>query len=539
MKVMKKDAVGERMNPSSRPLPNRPLDWVLSIICAEMARNIAEMEESLARHEHKEEENFDVLADVRRRVRDAQARYERWRWVPVLNRRLHTVWMNAREPLKKIKDEIQRGRRETDDIRKSLAKTVISYDMLIMLGQREYSVPDPMPLRTKNFLRRFEDLNRRGLVQENIHELASALSEILGDWAAASLLYIQSKKSIIVSENTEERESYLLFDKSRGTFVETQEGYIKHSANNYVMHRIYLPVPRSWETKMVRDGASIDDSAVNHVMSRVWIGFTDYERFEPYLPRSYRKVPPDLDFESLRIDMGGRFFAFSKHQRDMAIKEMGERQGWRCSLCGSYGGLVWDRLRDMRSAEMSEPLVLRPQWKFRRVDNDIAVAELTDLLLICRDCDLSFETGRLESLLRGKDGALVDRVRVHVHRRRMMLLRCEETVLAARERALEQHLLSFAGISRWIIDLSHLPEFSSVFKDGIVAPEDSLIAGLPVLSEDGEELHPARSLNDILVEMEKKTIMLDKDTHNLQRENTSVFLSKPMMPEPGKSIEPS
>ena len=536
---MTEGAAGERMNPSSGPLPSRPLDWVLTIICAGLARNIAEMEEALARHENKEEENLDILADVRRRVRDVQARYERWRWVPFLNRSLHAALMNAREPLKRIKDEIQRSRREADDIRKSLAKTVISYDMLIMLGQREYSVPDPMPLRTKNFLRRFDELNRSGLVQENIHELASALSEILGDWAAASLLYIQSKKPIISVENEEERESCLVFDKARGRFVETQAGYVKSITNNYVMRRIYLPVPRSWEAKMVQAGASIDDSAVNHVMSRVWIGFTDYERFEPHLPRSYRKVPPDLDFEALEIDMGGRSFAFSKHQRNRAIKEMGERQGWRCSLCGSYGGLVWDRLRDMRSAEMSEPLVLRPQWKFRLVNNDTAVAELTDLLLICRDCDLAFETGRLESLLRGKDGALAERVRVHVHRRRMMLLRCEETFLAAREKALERHLLSFAGVSQWILDLSRLPEFSSVFKDGIVAPEESLIVGLPILSEDGEELHPARSLDDILVEIEKKTIMLDKDMHNCQRENPSVLLSGPVMSEPGKSMNPS
>jgi hypothetical protein len=244
-------------------------------------------------------------------------------------------------------------------------------------------------------------------------------------------------------------------------------------------------------------------------MSRVWVGFSDYERFEQYLPRAYRKVPPDLDFEALALGVTTSGFPPSHRQRARVVREMAERQGWRCSLCGCYGGLVWDRLRDMRSAEMSEPLVLRPQWQFRRVTDGAAVAELTELLLICRDCDLAFETGRLEKLLRGRDGSLAERVRDHVHRRRMMLLRCEESVLTTRERTLERHLLSLAGVSRWILDLSRLPEFSDAFRDGIVAAEDHLIVGLPILSEDGEEVCRPRSLEDALGEIRAETTSPD------------------------------
>jgi hypothetical protein len=140
------------------------------------------------------------------------------------------------------------------------------------------------------------------------------------------------------------------------------------------------------------------------------------------------------------------------------------------------------------------------------VSDHVGVAELTELLLICRDCDLAFETGRLEKLLRGRDGSLAERVREHVHRRRMMLLRCEESVLTTREKALERHLLSLAGVSSWILDLSRLPEFSDAFRDGIVASEDHLIVGLPVLSEDGEEMCRHRSLEDVLAEIGTKTI---------------------------------
>jgi hypothetical protein len=121
----------------------------------------------------------------------------------------------------------------------------------------------------------------------------------------------------------------------------------------------------------------------------------------------------------------------------------------------------------------------------------------------------------------------------------MMLLRCEETFLAAREKALERHLLSFAGVSRWILVLSRLPEFSSVFKDGIVAPEESLIVGLPVLSENRDELHPARSLDDILVEIGNNVSMLDNDMSNSQKQNSGVLLHGQGMSVPGRSVNPS
>jgi len=488
------------------PVAGRPLDWILSIICSGMAREIAGMEERLSWHERHEEENFDALADARRRVRDAQERFERWRWVPLLGGRLHLVLARAREPLRRIKEQIQKERREADDIRKALTKTTISYDMLIMLGEREYSVPDPMPARTKRFLRRFEELNARGAVQENIHELASDLSEILGDWAAASLLYLQSRKLAAPAEEREEKESSLLFDKARGTFVETQAGYVKPIAQNHVMRRIYLPVPRRWEAKMVQAGASIDDSTVNHVMSRVWVGFSEYEKFESYLPRSYRKIPPDLDFESLNVEVDGKPFSFSRRQRQQAIKEMGERQGWRCSLCGSYGGLVWDRLRDMRSSEMAEPLVLRPQWKYMLRDGATGIAELSDLMLICRDCDLAFDDENLERLLVGKDSSLVQRVREHVHRRRMMLLRCEDSVLASRMQALREHLRKFSQVGTWVFELSRLSQLAPAFKDGIVADENFPVAGAPIVSEEGETLVSKRGLEDLLRQMAKAPV---------------------------------
>ena len=484
-------------------LPNRPLDWILSIICSGMAREIAVMEDRLALLEKREDEDLDVLGEARRRLKEAQRRLDRWKWVPFLGSSLRRAWLIVRDDVRSLKDNISSSRRESDRLRKNVAQASITYEMMIMLGQRDYCVPDPMPSRTRKFVRKFEEIHNKGLVQDHINELAKEISDILGDWAAASLLFLRARKQEQASDD-EARESSLVFDKARGVYIETQGGYVSASSAHHGLRRIYLPVPRRWEDRIVRAGGNIDDSTVNHVMSRVWVGFADYERFEQYLPKAYRKVPPDLDFEAAVLEVAASGFPPSPRQRARVVRDMAERQGWRCSLCGSYGGLVWDRLRDMRSAEMSEPLVLRPQWQFRRVGDDTAVAELTDLLLICRDCDLAFETDRLETLLRGREGSLAERVREHVHRRRMMLLRCEESVLATRERALERHLLSLAGVSRWVLDLSRLPEFSDAFKDGIVASEEHLIAGLPVLSEDGEELCRHRSLEDVLAEIGTK-----------------------------------
>lgn len=485
---------------SRAPKVSRPLDWVLTRVCAALAEAMAELEAEAERLDAKDEEVSEALGEARRRLKTYGALYDRWGWVPVYGRYVWHKVHSAKVAFSSLKAEISSLRHKANDVRRRLTKASISYDMLVVLGQREYCVPDPMPERTQRFLRRFERVQKEGTLQENVYHLAGDLSEILGDWAAASLLFLQAqKKTVSSSDETEIKESSLVYDKSKGMFVESSGGYVKPVAHSQVLHRIYLPIPRNWEARAVQAGARIDESTVAHVMSRVWVSFHEYEDFEEYLPKSYRKVPPELDFEELHIRFGGQEFRFDHRQEAAIEKHMAVRQGWRCILCGSYGGLVWDWVSDPKHSAASKPLVLRPQWQYRRYgDTNIGVAELADVLLICRDCDLAFDIERLRGMLVGKSEKLIERAMTHVHKRRMMLLRCEDGGLSLRQAALAAHFGRMASLTGWVLDFSGWSERLEPLRDGVVAPETIPIAGIPILSSSGEVLVEETPLEQVV-----------------------------------------
>lgn len=483
---------------------NRPLDWVLTEICGQLAADLAEMETKAGESGRLEEEAAEALGEARRRVRFLGSRYDRWWWIPLHGRSLARALQAERAKLSSAKAELLALRRMTDDLRKQIAQASLSYEMLLMLCQRDYCVPDPMPARTKRFLRRFEEAKREGRLRDQIHVFAGDVSEILGDWAAASLLFLQRRDGGAAAEGVEpvtERESSLVFDKERGAYVETHGGYVQRSSAAHSLHRIYLPIPRSWEAKAVAAGARIDDSTVNNVMSRVWVGFQDYENFEDYVPLAYRKAPPELDFEELHLQFAGREFALAPEQSGRLRKDLGGRQGSRCVLCGSYGGLVWDWLRDARSGAFSDPLTLRYQWRYRVHEQsaDVGVAELLDVLLICRDCDMAFDEARLRRLIADKDPKLVEKALGHLHKRRLMLLRCESETLAARQRELAGHFMRMADMSSWVIDLGELARRHPFLSEGVIADEVFPVAGVPIVSTMGELLSPERDVAAIVM----------------------------------------
>lgn len=490
--------MGSSSSPSVVSASNRPLDWVLTEICGHLAADLAELEAKASEHERLEDEASEALGDIRRRVRQLGARHETWWWVPFHGRRLARDLQAARARASSVRAELLALRRATDETRKRIAQASLSYEMLLMLGQRDYCVPDPMPARTQRFLRRFEEARRQERLRSQIHKFAGDVSEILGDWAAASLLFLQRRDGAASSEEhgQEERETSLVFDKGRGVYVETTGGYVRRSATTHSLHRIYLPIPRAWEAKAVAAGARIDDSTVNHVMSRVWVSFHEYESFEEYTPLVYRKTPPELDFEELHLQFGGKEFSFAAEQRALLRKDMEAKQGSRCVLCGSYGGLVWDWVKDARSDMSLEPLTFRFQWRYRRHhDTDVGVAELADLLLICRDCDIAFHESRLRQLVANKDPKLADRALSHLHKRRLMLSRCESETLAVRQKEMAEHLARMAGMSSWVVDLESMVRRFPVLGDGVIADETLPLSGAPIISSAGEVLVPARSVD--------------------------------------------
>ncbi|MFN3660820.1 MAG: hypothetical protein ACK4TN_06240, partial [Brevinematales bacterium] len=89
-------------------------------------------------------------------------------------------------------------------------------------------------------------------------------------------------------------------------------------------------------------------------------------------------------------------------------------------------------------------------------------------------------------------------------KRRMMLLRCEESVLSSHMRSFEGRYVSLKGISKWVLDLSFLNNFSSVFSRGVEVVEDMPIAGISVLDDIGDVLYSARSVSEVLDVFYKK-----------------------------------
>jgi len=483
----------------------RPFDWIMADICRHMAAEIDELEAALERDGRGREELAERAAELRREHARRRRRADGWGWLPLLGSRLRRQAAGLARELGALKGRMDAMRRAEDGRRRALVKAHLLYEMLILLSQRDYCVPDPAPLRSRRFMLRFEAARKSETVRRDVHALAEELSDILGEWAAASLLHLerQRREGEAGAGRTRHAESgtiepALVFDRTTGRYVETAIGQVRGTARLVASHRIYLPVPRAWEARLARAGARIDDSTVDHVMSRLWVGFDDYERFEEYLPRAYRRAPPELDFTFAPPSFGGHEFRLAPSQSRPLLAELGEAQGWRCVLCGSHGGLVWDRLRMAAGRGPEGPLALRPLWMAHRLDGHAGVATIVEMLLICRDCDLAFGGGGFETLLGAADGGLAEKARAHVRRRRMMLLRCDEVTLAHREAALRAERAGFDGIRRWVLDLSVLAARHAALGTGVVLPEDMPVAGAAIVSEAGEPVLPARSVEEVL-----------------------------------------
>lgn len=470
------------MPPSASRRPSwseRPLDWVLDDLAAVLKRRLDAAAAERDRLFEEEDESAEALHRQRTAALQAAEAVARWSWVPIWGRRKRLAAERARRRLEQTKAELRRLRRQRERCEATQASLHQAYDLLVALGQRDYLVPDPMPERTARFVRIFEQARREGRLAEDALALASALSEILGDWALASVLAVSSG--------------------GEGGGRRRDGGEQAGRSVDAAVHRIYLPLSRQREREMVDAGARLDTSVAGGTIGRVWVGFDSFARFESLLPLVYRREPPELDFaeearRALPVPPRSLSEIATARQLERLLRGLDERQGGRCLLCGGVGGLMWDRVRAACGELEARPLSLRVRWECRLVGPDTGLQRAVDAFAVCGDCELAF-VGVPSGL---QDEALLARVRQHVQRRRMYLMRCDATTMEGRLERQAEAVASLRAARRWLVDLSALAALPELAAGMEVRPE-WLSAGAPVfgiarVSEDGLERVPARSL---------------------------------------------
>lgn len=456
----------------------RPLDWILATLIEWLGQfqerihcELQDLENQISDHRYR-------VVEMQRSVIALRERAGRWGWIPFIGARIENDFEENRRAFIKANNHLKKMEGQARHLDRRWTKISQLVDSLIALAQRPYTVSDPMPRRTAEFVEEFEqfllEVSKSGESpkEHDLLSLSADLSEILGDWALASI--IRSDPSGV---NDSER-----------------------AADVMVSHRIYLPVAKELEERMDEMGAQIDSSIVGTGISRVWVRMDQTLDFADYVPHAYRLNRPEFDFppDSAALpESAKKPYAFSDIIQEEQIKSwfhaIAHAQGGRCILCGGVGGLLWDRWRALSGSHERRPLVFRAMWDYMIPDRkrpEIGLQRLRAIYVICGDCEIAFDgesfIRKAESILLSSsqgeeddsaqgderqgsgstrtgtgrlrfDPTVIKQLKRHIAKRRSFILRCTPETMSAQRRRQHEEFANLAGkVVEWIVDLRYL-----------------------------------------------------------------------------------
>lgn len=271
--------------------------------------------------------------------------------------------------------------------------------------------------------------------------------------------------------------------------------------------RIYLPVPRSLGPQVEKLGAVRDISISG---ASPWFVTPDMNlnAFGRMLPMAIWPSPAAISFPSLPYHAAGQnlWSIFDDDYWGHVRRQTYASSGHRCAICGGRGPSAIAKAIHQPD---DPPATIQAHeiwdWQVGDEDSQIGVQRLTGILCVCRGCHMLFH-GKYGAELAALNG-LRDEYAAEVERRRRTLTRLSSSELADSIAASTERLRELSGISKWVIDLSHIAAQSSLSQITPILQENNRanvppeqIAGLAFRTDQGRSFE-ARDADEVVARM--------------------------------------
>lgn len=271
--------------------------------------------------------------------------------------------------------------------------------------------------------------------------------------------------------------------------------------------RIYLPVPSSLGQQVEKLGA-IRDLSISGASPWFVTPDMDLNTFGRLLPMAIWPSPAAVSMPSLPFHSAGQnlWTIFDRDFWNHIRKQTYANSGHRCAICGGRGPSTIAKA--IRQPDDPPPTIEAHEiwdWQVGDEDNQIGVQRLTGIMCVCRGCHMLFHSQFARRL--GELNGLGEEVSAEIERRRRTLTRLNSTELADAIAASTDRLRELSGISKWVIDLSHIAAQSSFSQVTPILQENNRanippeqIAGLAFDTDQGRSF-AARDADEVVATM--------------------------------------
>ncbi|CAH1690214.1 conserved hypothetical protein [Hyphomicrobiales bacterium] len=271
--------------------------------------------------------------------------------------------------------------------------------------------------------------------------------------------------------------------------------------------RIYLPVPPSLSGQVERLGA-IRDISVSGASPWFVTPEMDLQAFGRLLPMAIWPSPTAISMPSLPLYAAGQnlWSLFDRDYWDHVRKQTYAASGHRCTICGGRGPSAIAKA--IHQPDDPPPTIQAHEiwdWTIGDEDGAVGVQRLTGILCVCKGCHMLFHSGHARRL--AELNGMGDEVAAAIEQRRRTLTRLSPAELAESIAAANERLRELSGISKWVIDLSHIAAQSSLSQITPVLQESNRanvppeqIAGLAFRTDQGRSFE-ARDADEVVARM--------------------------------------
>jgi len=393
---------------------------------------------------------------------EAFAAWRRIRWVPVFGHRARQKISSAETQLKLVREALARLRERAQSLLRAQQRSHALEDPLLKLmgAAAKHSTGDEEATATEVSIvaqvrALATDKHRQGDHERTLERVTALASEIRAILISkSSPRDAPSGRAVAVDDERSPPMAKPSHSQPRkGQFILDFDG----SGRREEEPRIWLPVSVSRAREMLERGARMDRSAANRG-SKLWVPVSERHLLDSFLPLAFRAIKTHLRYPPIRHNAVGANLhsIFDKSSWNHIRSAAYDRAGHRCQLCGKQGGSLWNRLARTEEKKVSGPVDCHEVWEWERSTSDgrVGIQRLARLLVLCKDCHLSFHEGYAK--WRAEQVGLEDRATAYLHNLRCLVNGCDDAEMAARMSEDREAHKAVRDVQKWVIDLSHL-----------------------------------------------------------------------------------
>lgn len=224
-----------------------------------------------------------------------------------------------------------------------------------------------------------------------------------------------------------------------------------------VVTRVWLPVPAARTREMIDMGARYDPEAP-HIGSRLWVPLDESAPFDAVLPLAFRQEPTRFSYPPIRHGAVGQNLGkvFDRESWNRIRKDAYARSGHRCQICGKQESGMWSRIATPKERTTPGLVDCHEVWDWDVPDpgRGVGIQRLKRLLVLCKDCHMSFHDGF--ALSRARAAGIETEVRVHIDKIRMLTNRLLLDAVQAGVSADKEAWESNRSVRTWVLDLTRI-----------------------------------------------------------------------------------